>query len=510
MLAMSTDPATEPSSFPAWIALAPACARRAARALLRTAGEFDPADPYAGAGLRAWNGVGAEVDPARLIEYWKTRSMGNPGSEMRYRWELSYQHARSLPSYVPDPSRWRAWREAEQEVLERDRFAFETRFTTPLLIAEHLELLLSRAGEDPEAKTLLEEAAPTARRDFGLFVQALSPWHDTFALWCLVRRPRALAMLHPLAVAIATCHAADASGAGVVLGKRFPFHEKPLVSASAQLGAALLSLGLELDLVARLARYVREAQGPAGAFRDGGGRPDVLTTLVVADMIVHVDPSFDGEATVRYLSEAQGEDGLWRVLGPEAPWLTGEILGLLFALSRPFAERFRWPFLAESNRDHKTGLPFFAYFADLAELFSSLPGLASSTTQLAFIDLAGFRAFNNQFGQDRGDDVLRAFAMALREVRGSCAVRDGGDEFLVVGAPERCGLVEDLDAFRRSWPTRFAEVFGKDVPPVVPRILVEKAPCGALISVREHLGRTITSLKEEGVPGPHGILREVD
>lgn len=49
-------------------------ARRAARALLRTSGEFDPADPYAGAGLRAWNEVVAVVDRAPLIECWKTRS----------------------------------------------------------------------------------------------------------------------------------------------------------------------------------------------------------------------------------------------------------------------------------------------------------------------------------------------------------------------------------------------------------------------------------------------------
>jgi GGDEF domain-containing protein len=503
---MSTEPS---SSLPAWLEAAPACALRAAHALLRAAEEFDPADPYAGAGLRAWHGVGAAVDPRRLVEYWSTRSVGNPGGEMRYRWELGYQHARTIPSSVPKPSTWRAWREAEQAVLERDRFAFETRFVTPILIVEHLELLLRHAFSDPEAKALLEEAAPTIRRDFGLFVQAMSPWHDTFALWCLVRRPRALAMLHPLAVAVAMCHAADAERGGVVLGKRFPFHEKPLVSASAQLGASLLSLGLELDLAAKLARYVRDAEGPAGAYADGEGRPDVLTTLVVVDLIVHVDPSFDGEATVRYLSEALGEDGLWRALGPEASWLTGEVLDLLFALSRPFADRFRWPFLADSNRDHKTGLPFYAYFADLARLFSSLPGLAGSATQLAFIDLAGFRAFNNQFGQDRGDDVLRVFATALSEVHGACAIRDGGDEFLVVGAPERSGLVEDLDAFRRSWPSRFSAVFGKDVPPVVPRILVQKGLCGSLVSVRERLGRTITNLKEEGVPGPHGVLREV-
>jgi GGDEF domain-containing protein len=484
------------------------CARRGAEALLHLASAFDPKDPYAGAGLRSCNDLGAGVDPASLVAYWMTRSVGSPGGEMRYRWELSHRHVSGLAAYAGEPSRWRAWREAEQPLLDRDPFAFETRLSAPILLTEHTELLAVRAGHDPDAAALLEEAAPSVRRDFAQHVQALAPWHDTFALWCLVRRPYALVMLHPLAVAIATCHAADVAGGGTaVVGKRFPFHDKPLVSATAQLATGLLSLGMELDLAARLAHFVLDEASPSGAWGDGGGAPDVLTTLVAADLLLHVDPSFDGAATVQFLARKQRKDGLWSVLGPEAMWLTGEVLGLFRARSRTFAERFRWPFLSSSNRDRKTGLPFFAYFADVARLFASLPGLAHSETQLAFIDLAGFRAFNNQFGQDRGDDALRAFAIALAEVPGACAVRDGGDEFLVVGAPQRRGLVEDLEAFRRSWPARFLSVFGADVPPVAPRILVQSVRCGALVAARERLGRAITGLKDEGTPGPEGVLR---
>ena len=497
-----------PITPPSWVPTSAPCAQRAVAALLRLAGAFDPKDPYAGAGLRACNDLGAGVDPASLIGYWMTRSVGSPGSEMRYRWELSHRHVPGLASYAGDPAQWGAWREAEQPLLERDPFAFETRFATPVLLTEYTELLTVQADRDSDAAVLLEEAAPTLRRDFALHVQALSPWHDTFALWCLVRRAHALAMLHPLAVAIATCHAADVTeGATAVLGKRFPFHDKPLVSATAQLATGLLSLGMELGLASRLTRSVLEAAAPSGGWGDAGGAPDVLTTLVVADLLLHVDPSFDSGATEQFLASKQGDDGLWRVLGPEALWLTGEVLGLFRARARSFAERFRWPFLAASNRDRKTGLPFFAYFADVAQLFASLPGLAHSETQLAFIDLAGFRAFNNQFGQDRGDDALRAFATALAEVPGACAVRDGGDEFLVVGAPQRRGMVEDLEAFRRAWPARFLSVFGADVPPVAPRILVQRVACGALLPARERLGRAITGLKDAGTPGPEGVLR---
>src|SRR5262249_1960086 len=152
------------------------------------------------------------------------------------------------------------------------------------------------------------------------------------------------------------------------------------------------------------------------------------------------------------------------------------------------------------NRDRKTGLPFFAYFVDLAALFADLPGLSASATEMAFVDLAGFGAFNNKFGQDLGDAVLRAFAEEIERTPAAKVVRDGGDEFLVVGAPERKGLTRDLDAFRKQWPGRFCARFGKDAPPVAPRILVSRARGGELRRAREELGRGIGELKNAGAP----------
>ena len=145
----------------------------------------------------------------------------------------------------------------------------------------------------------------------------------------------------------------------------------------------------------------------------------------------------------------------------------------------------------------------------LARLFASLPSLAASETELGFIDLAGFRAFNNAHGQDAGDAVLAAFAGALSGVDAAAAIRDGGDEFLLVGAPARGGLSRDLDSFRRAWPAAFRARFGADVPPVAPRILVTKTRGGDLRAAREVLGRTIASLKDREKPGPEGVLVEV-
>jgi GGDEF domain-containing protein len=211
--------------------------------------------------------------------------------------------------------------------------------------------------------------------------------------------------------------------------------------------------------------------------------------------------------TARFFEKARGSDGLWRALGPDAIWLSAEILGCFARAAEPFARRFRFPHFARANRDHKTGLPFYAYFADLARAFAALGGLASATVELAFLDLVGFRAFSNAFGQDRGDEVLGAFAHALAEIENTVAIRDGGDEFLVLAPPGREPLYSTLDDFRRAWPKRFAERFGPDVPPVAPRILTASGTGRALVTLREELGRRITSLK--GVPsGPDGILRD--
>lgn len=63
------------------------------------------------------------------------------------------------------------------------------------------------------------------------------------------------------------------------------------------------------------------------------------------------------------------------------------------------------------------------------------------------------------------------FAGELRTIDQARAVRDGGDEFLVIGAPGRTGLARDLTAFLPAWQATFRAGFG--VPAgVVPRIVV--------------------------------------
>lgn len=483
--------------------------RRSREAVFSALDTVGFADPLAGSFLLARDELAGRFDAAPLIAYWSTRSAGSPSSEMRYRWELSHRRGAPLPPYCAHHETWRAWRPREQSLLERDPFQFEEQFLLPILLTDNLELLAREAEHNPTARELLTEVSPLIRRDFAQFIQVLQPFRDTMALGYLTRRSRALSALHPLAIALATCYAAVAREKGFVEGYRYPFADRPLLSPSAQLASGLLCLGLELDLVPSLVDFIRGRQLPEGGFSDDDAHGDVLATLLCAELLTGIDPTFDPASAAAHLLRQASPDGLFRVLGPEAPWLTTRVLSWCASAERPFAERFRFPFLPEHNQDQKTGLPFFAYFSELFSLFSALPGLSSSPVELVFIDLAGFRAFNNAYGQDRGDDVLRVFGRALTTIPFVSAIRDGGDEFLLVGAPGFRGISAVIERFRSTWPRVFHDAFGPDVPPVAPRVLVGHTTGARLMAAREILGRTITSLKHDVIPGPEGIQRDL-
>jgi hypothetical protein len=486
---------------------------RARAALCSSTFEVDARLPYAATVVRARRALDATAPTEALLDRWSRFHPGSPIGELRYRWPLTHKRARPWPDYAGEAERWQPWRPIDAKAIE-DPFELESILSAPAVIADSGELLLELARQgDPVAADLFAEAEPVMRRDFASYVRASSAWIDSFALWRLTRRPLLLERLQPLALAIATTYAATAERTGgIVLGSRYPIHEVPLVSASAHLASALLALGQDLPLVERLLAFVAQRARPGGDWRDLDDRDDLLTTLAAAELLSRIDPSFDPAPTRAYFAGLQHQGGWWRVMGPEVPWLTAEIAGWIGELEeRPFAERFRWPYLPRGNRDHKTKLPFFAWFEQIARLFGALPALAAAPTELAFIDLAGFRAFNNSFGQDRGDQVLAAFAEALAAIPAASAIRDGGDEFLVIGAPARGSLAADLEQLGRSWPGQFKDRFGAEVPPVAPRMLLGATRGGGLRAAREVLGREIGALKDAAkTPPPEGILRRLE
>ncbi len=325
----------------------------------------------------------------------------------------------------------------------------------------------------------------------------------------MARRPGALTTLYPFALAIATSYAASAARNGnVVVGTRYPFHGIPLASGGAQLAVGLVALGVHQNLAGELSEWVRSQQHPDGGWGDGDGESDALTTLVAAGLLASVDPTYDPAATARWFASAQRPDGWWRACGPETTWLTVEVLGWMLEADLPFSDRFEWPHLAVTNRDRKTGVPSYDYFTELKRLFEAVRGLSEAPIDIAFIDLAGFGVYNNASGMEMGDRVLRTFAQALARIPGSMAVRDGGDEFIVIGTPTGSGLPERMAMFRESWAVEFAETYGDGG--VAPRVLTTMTKGARIVEARGRLGIRIAQLKTQ-MPdvGPSGVQRDL-
>jgi GGDEF domain-containing protein len=483
--------------------------QRGAAAVLAAAASVPSVEPLAAFFVRARRRFGEEFGAGPLLDHWGSRSLGNLVGPDRFRWELSHRRGTGIPDYAGAPATWRAWRASEAALVERDPFVFEDSLLGPIVSVESAELL-AECPENPAARALLEEAEPVLRRDFAQYALERNAWSDTFPAWCLTRYPATFELLRSVLVAVVETYTARArTRGGIVLGTRFPFHEQPLVSASAQLAQTLLTLGCHFDVSARVLEFVAAQRRTDGGWGDGDDPSDLLTTVVALDLLSHFDPAFDARATVDFLTQRQQPDGFWRAFGPEAPWLTATIVQLLEETERPFAQRFRFPRAQPENLDRKTGLPSFAYFSELARLFAELPSLASAEHELGFIDLIGFRTFNNRYGQAQGDDVLRRFAEALSALNSVCSVRDGGDEFLLLGAPGGTTLEQEIGQLQRDWPNQFRSAFGGDASPVLARALVARTRGASLLQAREELGRAIGALKTAECHPELGILRRI-
>jgi GGDEF domain-containing protein len=484
-------------------------------------------DPMLAATLRYLDeATGGRRDRSALLRQWPSHALGDPTSQRRYRWNIIWDDdvdARLAWSRRPGQERV-LWRPLEEAALRRDPMRFSQRMTLPLILTESLEFLEEIVEVDPalapEARQLMAEALPLVETDFALHVIADDPWRDTFALWQLTRHPRTLQRLEPLAIATATRFASRVmrEGGGSVRGAEFPFFGKPLRSATAHLASSLWTLGMYPTLIPSLLRYARQDQRPDGGWGEDGQPSDVLTTLAVADLLAGLDPEFslngpagsdgaDARQVVDFFARHQEPAGWWRALDPEAPWLTAEICRWLWAIERPFVNRFRWPRLARWQRDRKTQVPLFAFYEDLARAVSELGALGEASVEVAFLDLIGFGHWNKDNGQDLGDEVLRVLAAALREIPESLVVRDGGDEFLVVGTPTGEDLLWGrLEMFRQTWPRRFQAAFG-DLPVVAPRIVLGSGEMRAALAIRERAGIEVGRIQHLRPDGPEGVLR---
>jgi GGDEF domain-containing protein len=491
--------------------------RRGRAALARQSTAIDKEDPFAAVLLR-WGMAHPTAEhiashPGTLLVPWRTRRGGRRGD---YPW-LPTDGRPATPAYTRSDrttsGTCRAGVVGRIGGPAMDRCG--ERLTGPIVLADTLELLLELAACPDRAiadaaSFLVDEVRPTIEGDVADLVRAVDTWRDTWGLWALARRPLVQEALHPLLVALASRHATLAIRTAGLATTGPAGDQRPSVPASANLAAGLWAIGQYTSLIPGLVGYLRSTERHDGGWGDDDAPADLATTLVAADLLSSVDPAFDPEPTVRWLARAQEPaTGWWRQLGPEVAWLTAEVVGWLERSTRPFAERFRWPARTRATLDRKTGLPSYAQFGEVVRAFQNLPGLADAPLAVGFLDLARFGEFNNARGQAEGDRLLRCLAQTLETIPGSLAIRDGGDEFLIIGAPARAGLADDLDAFRLRWCEVYAAEFGSGYRTVAPRIVAMSTRGSRLAEARDHLGRRVGDLKHETVPR-EGLLREYD
>jgi GGDEF domain-containing protein len=384
----------------------------------------------------------------------------------------------------------------------------------PVATFETTELLLQLAGGAEWsvakiARSLFEELQTSVEDHLAAAIMADDPHTDTLVLWLLTQHALSLEEFLPLAVALATRYAVIARRVdGLLYPARDGADPQPLIPASARLARGLWALGIYPSLLRRIVSQTTAGRRPDGAWSERRSRtePDLISTLTAAELLTSLDPDFDPEPTIRWIISRRQADGWWRHADREAPWLTVTALDWLQRATLPFVERFAWPAVPKPSRDRKTGQPRYEYLVDLARAWEEMDGLKGRAIDVAFCDLAHFGTFNKEHGQAAGDDVLRHFTV---ELQAACPwarlIRDGGDEFVLVGTPTWTGLRDAIAAFSETWPAAFAARFGTDATPVVPRFTGLRTRTEGLMAARERLGIRIGELKAIE-PGPTGIV----
>jgi hypothetical protein len=450
--------------------------------------------------------AGRPVDPDPYLAILEGNQVGGRGGARRYRW--SFPVARWIP--LEDRV---AWRPRESEMAERQPADHAARLWTPLVLVDHVEWL-ERLTHDADrglagrAGRLLGEAAPVLEDDVSRLVLGADAWADTFMLWAFARRPRAIDRVRGLMTAVAARYAARASrDGGRVLGRTFPFFDVPLPSATAHLASAGARIGDGIEIVGPAVDWLRRQRAADGGWADPGQPTDILTTIAVAELLGFLDPDFDPASVLPSLEAAVGRRGGRPILiGPEWPWVAAEILAFAAWSRRPFRERFRWPHVAGWMIDNRVRVPRYDAYLVNARLFETIPGLAGIPVEIAFVDLANFGHWNTAHGMAAGDDLLARLTARLRNVPESRTIRDGGDEFLVVGAPMATGLEDRLRELFASWPGWSREE-RPDLPVVPLRAAVTTTRADHLRVAREALGKWIGSVKAAHPEPPEsGVL----
>jgi len=165
----------------------------------------------------------------------------------------------------------------------------------------------------------------------------------------------------------------------------------------------------------------------------------------------------------------------WPELVSSAPWSVFLSFSALFLLGGLYGLTWRRAYL-----DELTGLPGRRAFEECLRRLGRHYGIA-------MIDVDHFKHFNDTYGHQVGDQVLRFIATRLKKVSFGRAFRYGGEEFaLVVPGRKAQAMLSLSEGLRRSIETSRLTIRGDDRPLRRPRRSAR--PTGG----KDHVGVTVS------------------
>jgi GGDEF domain-containing protein len=465
-----------------------------------------PDSPFRPALLRWAAASGRDADPDPVLDHLEGIASGDRAAR-------AFRSMLPVGRWIPLERRSR-WRPLEAELAERHPNDHANRLWRPPILVEHLAWLEElAAGPDrrvaARAQTVLDAMRPVVEDVVAQTVAGADAWGDTFLLWSFARRPRALEPVLGLVTALATRYVLRASRTkGIVHGQAFPFFGSPMTSATVHLAAASAIVGEGLGWVDEQLAYLRRERRHGGGWGDPRQDADLLTTLAAARLLGSLDPSFEPGGVVETLAGLAARAGPRpAAIGPEWPWIAVELLAYEDWSRRSFTDRFQWPNVPPSAFDGRVGVPRLEGYFAVADLFTAVPALGGGLVDVVFLDLANFGHWNSLYGQDAGDRLLELLTAELRTLPRSRTYRDGGDEFLVLGAPGTDELEANLRRLCAGWPEASRRAFpGLPVVPI--RAVISRERASHLRKARERQGVDIGVLKQDHpTPPDEGIVR---
>jgi len=119
----------------------------------------------------------------------------------------------------------------------------------------------------------------------------------------------------------------------------------------------------------------------------------------------------------------------------------------------------------QANRDYLTSLYNRRYFCEQGNILLKQANQNNTELALVAIDLDYFKAVNDEYGHEAGDEVLKFFARALENTLGRFLVsRIGGEEFcIIVPGLSNEKVVSLVDGFKQHVASQIIDVNEEDI-----------------------------------------------